>query len=189
MTCDVYGDFVDLPTGSERLILSFAPGQMPLQQRWRNNGLSADFMGDYVTAFFPRDDADAATIRRQAEIKGAVSYIANELLENAMKYHDDLGGELIQIELIMTAERVVLTLTNHLTPDQATAFRAFIERLSLSDADTLYMAQLETNAMTGSSAGLGLLTMINDYGARLAWRFHPQANLSVGAQTQVALIV
>lgn len=189
MTANPYGDFFDLPVGGERLTLSFSPGQLPLQQRWRNNGLSADFMGDYVTAFFPRDDADPATGRRQAEIKGAVSYIANELLENAMKYHDAASGAPIEIELVMTSERVVMTLTNHITPRQAADFRGFILRLAESDADTLYMEQLESNAMTGSSSGLGLLTMINDYGAALAWRFEPQGAGGVDAQTQVALTV
>ncbi len=184
-----YGDFWTLPTGGERLTLSFSPGQLPLQQRWRNNGLSADFMGDYVTAFFPRDDADPATGQRQAEVKGAVSYIANELLENAMKYHDAASGAPIEIELVMTSEQVVLTLTNHITEAQAADFRQFIQRLADSDADTLYMDQLESNAMTGSSSGLGLLTMVNDYGAALAWRFAPQGAQGVNAQTQGALTV
>ena len=189
MTAQSYGEFFELPPGGERLSLSFSPGQLPLQQRWRNNGLSADFMGDYVTAFFPRDDADPATGRRQAEIKGAVSYIANELLENAMKYHDAVSGAPISIELVMTSERVTLTLTNRITEAQAEEFRAFIERLAVSDADSLYMAQLESNAMTGSSSGLGLLTMINDYGAALAWRLLPQPAGAVEAHTQVALTV
>lgn len=189
MTCDIYGQFIDQHDGSERLILSFAPGLLPLQQRWRNNGLSADFMGDYVTAFFPRDDADPATIQRQEEIKGAVSYIANELLENAMKYHDDIPDELIKIELILTAERIILTLFNHLSDEQAAAFVGFIHRLEQSDADTMYMEQLESNAMSGSSSGLGLLTMINDYDASLAWRFTDHKQRGVDAQTQVVLSV
>jgi hypothetical protein len=189
MTCDIHGQFVDVHDGSERLILSFAPGLLPLQQRWRNNGLSADFMGDYVTAFFPRDDADPTTIQRQEEIKGAVSYIANELLENAMKYNDNASAELIKIELILTAERIILTLSNHLSDEQASAFVRFIHRLEQSDADTMYMEQLEANAMTGSSSGLGLLTMINDYNAALAWRFSPNTRRGVDAQTQVTLAV
>lgn len=189
MTCDTYGQFIDRHDGSERLILSFAPGLLPLQQRWRNNGLSADFMGDYVTAFFPRDDADPTTIQRQEEIKGAVSYIANELLENAMKYHDDIPDELIKIELVLTSEQVSLTLSNHLSDERAAAFVDFIHRLEQSDADSLYMEQLESNAMSGSSSGLGLLTMINDYNASLAWQFAPHEERGVNVRTQVVLAV
>ncbi|WP_407275939.1 DUF6272 family protein [Halothiobacillus sp. DCM-1] len=189
MTTYTHGEFLDFPPGGERLSLSFSPGQLPLQQRWRNNGLSADFMGDYVTAFFPRDDHDPATGRRQSEIQGAVSYIANELLENAMKYHDAASGASISIELVMTPDRVTLTLNNRITAAQAEAFQAFIHKLAVSDADTLYMEQLESNAMTGSSSGLGLLTMVNDYGAALAWQLVPQASGGVEAYTQVALTV
>ncbi len=70
----------------ESLLLRFSPSLLPPQQRWRNNGLSADFLADYVTTFFPKDEADPASAERQSTVKGAVNYIANELLENAMKY-------------------------------------------------------------------------------------------------------
>ena len=77
-----FGRIVEIRHGrdAESLNLSFWPGRVPLKQRWRNNGLSADFLGDYVTTFFPLDDAIPDTQLRQAEIRGAVSFIANELL-------------------------------------------------------------------------------------------------------------
>src|ERR1700724_3058897 len=71
----------------EYLTLAFSPTSAPLRSRWRNNGLSADFLGDYVTTFLPANGTLPAFKRRQNEVKHAVTYIANELLENAMKYH------------------------------------------------------------------------------------------------------
>ena len=43
--------------GCEYLTLVFSPVSVPLRSRWRNNGLSADFLGDYVTTFLPANGA------------------------------------------------------------------------------------------------------------------------------------
>jgi hypothetical protein len=47
-----FGDFIELPASQEYLIIGFSPSSIPLKQRWRNNGLSADFMADYLATFF-----------------------------------------------------------------------------------------------------------------------------------------
>jgi hypothetical protein len=170
-----FGQFQEAQPGrdSESLNLSFWPGRVPLKQRWRNNGLSADFLGDYVTTFFPLDDDIPETRHRQAEIRGAVSYIANELLENAMKFHDSSMPEPITIRLTLDSERIVFHESNGASVSAAEGFRTYIARLRAADPNELYLQQLEQNALTDSSAGLGYLTMMNDYGAELAWRFEP----------------
>src|SRR5579871_4378680 len=58
----------------EYLTLAFSPLSAPLRSRWRNNGLSADFLGDYVTTFLPSDGNTAADESRLHEIKHAVTY-------------------------------------------------------------------------------------------------------------------
>ncbi|MEN9566801.1 MAG: hypothetical protein RLZZ69_1997, partial [Cyanobacteriota bacterium] len=84
---NIFGSFIqNLPPSQEYLILSFSPGSIPLRQRWRNNCLSADFLADYLSTFFLGNDDQQPDSQKQAEVKSAVSYIANELLENAMKY-------------------------------------------------------------------------------------------------------
>ena len=81
----IFGDFVDKDAkDQEYLLIGFSPTSIPLRQRWRNNGLSADFLSDYLRAFFRGTIARAPS--RREETKSAVSYIANELLENAMKF-------------------------------------------------------------------------------------------------------
>ena len=82
----VFGNFVEMDEHKqEYLIIGFSPTSIPLQQRWRNNGLSADFLADYLSTFFPGEDAESQ--EQQTEVKDAVSYVANELLENAMKFN------------------------------------------------------------------------------------------------------
>ena len=81
----IFGEFIEKKgERCEYLMIGFSPSSIPIQQRWRNNGLSADFLADYLSTFFPGEDH--ASTERQAAVKGAVSYIANELLENAMKF-------------------------------------------------------------------------------------------------------
>src|SRR5579863_8771647 len=83
MTSQTLGNYQERSSKCEYLTLAFSPINAPLHSRWRNNGLSADFLGDYVTTFLPTKGGIAAAESRQNEIKHAVTYIANELLENA----------------------------------------------------------------------------------------------------------
>ena len=161
----------------EYLTLAFSPSSAPLRARWRNNGLSADFLGDYVTTFLPANDALPAFSRRQNEVKHAVTYIANELLENAMKYHLPDVEIPIRIHLELASDHIAVRVSNGASLAQAGRYKAFVEHLREGDVDDLLLRQQEESAKSSESAisGLGLLTMISDYEAQLDWRFdiHP----------------
>ncbi|WP_446382295.1 DUF6272 family protein [Coleofasciculus sp. E2-BRE-01] len=174
----IFGEFQEnLSDEQEFLILGFSPSSIPIQQRWRNNGLSADFVADYLTTFFPAIDEDPDPEGKRVEIKGAVSYIANELLENAMKFNDDHSSYPIKFGLhildIATEITLVLLATNSVSKQSLNKFQSFIHELLESDLDELYIRQLEKSAEdeTGAASGLGLLTMKNDYFAKLGWKF------------------
>ncbi|MDM8557590.1 DUF6272 family protein [Candidatus Parabeggiatoa sp. HSG14] len=171
----LFGDFSDEPISSEEyLILGFSPSSVPLKQRWRNNGLSADFMADYLTTFFPTsDDADNSIVSKQAEVKSAAGYIANELLENAMKFNDESSQYPVSIQLQLHDDHIVFCVTNSVFPKKVENFLAYIHKLTHSDPQELYLNQLERNAEeeNESGSGLGLLTMINDYMAKIGWKF------------------
>ena len=169
-----FGDCIeDIPTSQEYLILGFSPSSVPLKQRWRNNGLSADFLADYLTTFFPGDEENPITVVQQAEIKSAVSYIANELLENAMKFSDETSEQPISIALHLHNDCLLFLTTNTIPPQSVDKFQSFLKELIASDPEELYIQQLERNAAdeTSTSSQLGLLTMINDYLAKLGWKF------------------
>lgn len=160
----------------EYLKMRFSPTSIPIQQRWRNNGLSADFLADYLSTFFPGQDPAAS--ERQVEIKGAVSYLANELLENAMKFSYAPSEHAITLDMYLKVDGISLYVTNSIAPDAVQGFQQLIERLLSEDPEALYMAQLERNADTdpAQGSGLGLLTMLHDYQATLAWKFTPLAH-------------
>ena len=183
-----FGDFVALMEGEgEYLKIGFHPSSIPLQQRWRNNGLSADFLADYLSTFFPGEDL--ASSERQSQIKDAVGYIANELLENCMKYSYASKQHLVSIEMFLEPGAITLYTSNGVEPDRVEPFQKFIQRLLSEDIDALYTEQLERNAEDddGSASGMGFLTMLNDYGVKIAWNFSTPAK--PGAEVSVTTMV
>lgn len=168
-----FGHFIERSASQEYLIIGFSPSSVPLKQRWRNNGLSADFLADYLTTFFPGNEDDPSTIERQAEIKSAVSYIANELLENAMKFNDETSEYPIDIKLQLESDRVIFSVANSISPQAVDKFQAYIQQLLACEPSELYIQQLEKNAANERciDSGLGLLTMLTDYTAKIGWKF------------------
>jgi hypothetical protein len=169
----IFGYFIDKPLNQDQLTLKFSPSSISIKERWRNNGLSADFMADYLATFVPKDDEDPNSIQRQNELKGAASYIANELLENSMKYCDYRVKYPVTIQLQLDADQIRFFVSNSISAESSQNFIAFIEELTNSDPNEMYFQQLEKSANdeTGNSSGLGLLSMINDYSAMLGWKF------------------
>jgi len=173
MTQKIFGEFNDeLSENSEFLMLGFSPNSVTTKHKWENNSLSADFLADYLSSFFPVDDNDPTTSERQEELEGAVSYIANELLENAMKFSsEELYPVSLQVHLY--DDHLLLSLTNSVKKDKVESFQSFIDELLNNDPQELYMARMASfeDDENFQVSRLGLLTMINDYNAKLGWKF------------------
>jgi hypothetical protein len=167
----------------------FSPSSLPIKQRWRNNDLSADFLADYFSTFFPAQDNDPAASRRQAEIKSAISYIANELLENAMKYCEGQTDTAISLQLQLHDDYVLFVSSNGVDLAQAECFQASIAELLESDPGELMLRRLEAGAEQENVSGLGFVTMLNDYGAELSWKFEfPETAPETGKVTTMVKI-
>ena len=175
----IFGDFVEcfpLAQDSLELELTFTPNSLPIKKRWRSNRLSANFMADYFSNFLPVDEDDPAQKRRIKESKGAVSYVANELLENAIKFNARGTNFKIKFGIYFIEEAdltAVLFATNCVSAERLDKFQKFIQELLGSDPEKLYVQQIEKSAQEENSgaSGLGFLTMINDYSAKLGWKF------------------
>jgi|GEM_PF-197975 len=183
-----YGSFTEIKEDKklESLNLNFLPCSKTVQERWQHNGLSADFLGDYFTVFFPnKNDSEA---NRIAEVKNAVSYIANELLENAMKYAAENCMLPTSIGLYLDNSTIVFNESNHVENDQAETFMAYIEKFMAEDPNDFYLQQLENSAMSEEGqSGLGFLTMVNDYMAKLGWQFESIDETYTKVTTQVII--
>jgi len=167
----ILGHYTDTINSYEYLTLTFSPQQFSIQDRWRSNGVSADFLADYWATFFPA--TETMMLRKQAHVKEALSYIANELLENMMKFHSKDAEYPLSITLYLFSDTLLFYAINCVEPASAQRFQAYITTLLASDLQQFYLAQLEKNALdeTHSSSGLGYLTMMHDYGAELGWKF------------------
>ena len=76
---------------------------------------------------------------------------------------------------------------------QTQDFQNHIKNLLKGDPSEMYLAQLEKNALEENhgSSNLGLLTMLNDYGAKLGWKFEllsaQPAEMAVTTMVQLAI--
>lgn len=177
-----FGDYIEeFSSELDSLEMSFTPNTRSIRQRWTNNRLSAQFVGDYFAAFLPTNEDDRDCDRRIKESKAAVSYVANELLENAMKFSDRessfkvrFGVYFLEHSAAQNSEvTAVIYVTNSVIPEKAENFQTFLAELLASDPEELYVTQVEKSLEEENSeaSGLGFLTMINDYSAKLGWKF------------------
>ncbi len=176
-TAQVFGEFTEnFSERSEFLVLGFSPSSLPIQLRWRTNGLSADFLGDYVKNFFPGDTS--AALSKQTEVRHAVSFVANELLENAMKYSDKGAGQPINLEVHLFSDRLIFVSKNSVHQDAIADFQTYLQQITTSDIGEMYINQVEKSSDNdeSKSSGLGYLTMIMDYDAVLGWKLEQISN-------------
>lgn len=168
----IFGEFLEeIPVSNDYLTLNFSPTSEARKRHWEHNGISADFLGDYFAAFFPGDATSENKINRKNTVKSIVSYIANELLENAVKYSDRSANLPITITLYLYEQELIFLVSNYAHEITVQKYQKFIRELLDSDPDELYTRQLEKTALGTGESNIGLLTMINDYSARLGWKF------------------
>lgn len=174
---EIFGDFVEKPLTKEKLSLEFLPDSISVQEFWRNNDYAANFIADFLTTFITKNGSEAS-VQRYAEIKSAVSYIANELLENAVKYSHQASQIPIKIKLYFNKGKTQFFITNSLSHLRSANLQGIIYQLSNSNHEELYFNQLEKSVDDEYSfkSGLGFLSMINDYSAKLAWKFEAVPN-------------
>ncbi len=194
-TSQIFGEFIDiLPPEHDSLELTFAPNSRPLKRRWKNNRLSAHFVADYFTNFLPVDEENSSDQQRIKEANASVSYIANELLENAIKFNDDDSNYKVKfgIHFIQQDTEVVVVIytVNSVRSDGVDKLRDFIKELLASDPIELYVSQIEKSVEEDTKAsGLGLLTMINDYAAKVGWKLDTvQSDLPIVTVTTMAQV-
>ena len=196
----IFGTFIEqFPPDHDSLELTFTPDSRPIRKRWRGNRLSAHFIADYFSNFLPLDEDEPTQAQQLKETQAAVSYVANELLENAMKFNDAttrfkvrFGIHFVEPYEVVEADQItaVIFATNSVNPAGVDKFQAFIQELLAADPNEFYIQQIEKSAEEDSEAsGLGFVTMINDYSARLGWKFdNVQDNPKVMTVTAMVLL-
>ncbi|MEM8611692.1 MAG: DUF6272 family protein [Cyanobacteria bacterium P01_H01_bin.105] len=173
----IFGDYINvLPPDRDSLELSFTSTSEDIKNLWRNQRLSAHFLANCFINFLPLDENNPEEEQRIKEAQGSISYVANELIENAVKFNLETVNHQVKLGIyfLENPELVaVIFATNNLDRTQTEEFQRVIKKLLASDPQELYIQQVETSARENNTthSGLGFLTMINDYEARLGWKF------------------
>ena len=137
----------------------------PLDISWHHCSLTSDFLGMFFSSR-PGKNLDVI------EMRHSIGYLVNELLENAVKFR--APGD-IEIEAGLSNAAFALYLQNEVNADTATRFQAVLAEIVEGDPGELLIERIEQNASDPEShaSGLGLLTLMSDYGAQLGWKFSP----------------
>ncbi len=168
-----YGD-VERNNGAGAFAMQVLISDGPLGLSWQHASETCEFLGDIFALRHAKAGADYNDARH------SIIYLVNELLENAIKFR--VPGA-IRVDCSLKDGNFELTVSNDTAPDVANRFQSLIEEITSRDPGELLIERIEANAAdeNSSGSGLGLLTLMNDYGARLGWDF--RAAPSGGAVT------
>jgi len=180
------GSIVDPAHLSARLALQLHPSSFPVP--WEQSGATANFVASWFL-----DSRAAAEHLGDDEVlhsqwRGSLSYVFNELLENALKFH--IGDDPIDLHLGVDGDQLAILVRNTATIEQGEALPARVEPLVYEDPTELLIARVEANVDgDDSSSGLGFLTMRTDYDVTLGWRIQttPTNNAQVWVWTSAKL--
>jgi len=154
-------------------MIEFSPSLLCLQQRWQINRLSAEFLAKFMTVFFPVNGDNLETCKHHKEIYGTVKFVAYELLENAIKFHDPCSTQPVCMQLLLCSDRMIFFTDNSIPSTAVTSFQTFITELLSNNLQELYVKQIESNAINQdtSCSKLGLMILMLDYKVKLGWKF------------------
>jgi hypothetical protein len=174
-----YGATAPATSSATETKLVFSDG--PLELGWVHCGAAAEFIGEFFADLAGKAKLDVNDARH------SIGYLTNELLENAVKFR--APGDVL---LLTSLEEGTfeLRLSNLVEPGVAARFETLLGKIVSRDPGELLIETIEANAADpeAGGSGLGILTLMNDYGARLGWTFEPAAQGdAVRVETYAAL--
>ena len=134
--------------------------------KWSHCNSTADFL----SAFYAGILTAGRTPAQVADLSHSISYLVNELVENSVKFHTK--GD-VHIEAGLDGDEFVFRIGNWVAPETAERFQALLREITAGDPGEMLIKRIEANAAGAGGSGLGLLTLMSDYGARLTWNFRP----------------
>lgn len=154
----------DSSNGPSSFSMGIVLNEGPLGVTWQHASATCEFMGDIFAM------RHASTGMDYTDARHSIIYLVNELLENAIKFR--APGD-IEVRGSLKDGNFEVTVTNRTAPETARKFQGLLEELTTRDPGELLIERIEANAAdeNSSGSGLGILTLMNDYGARLGWQF------------------
>ncbi|WP_342236948.1 slr1658 superfamily regulator [Inquilinus sp. OTU3971] len=135
----------------------------PLELNWHHCAITSDFISDLCMLRI------RWSFQESRDVRHSVAYLTNELLENAVKFK--ASGN-IGVQAAVTSRCFTVKTWNRIAAGSALRLQNLLSELMAGDAADLLIRKIESNAHSGTvESGLGLLTLMSDYGVRLAWTF------------------
>ena len=149
-------------TGGFGISVVLKEGQ--LGRSWKQAGATSEFLGEVLATQSAKSGLD------YSEARHAIIYLVNELLENAIKFSSP--GD-VEVRCSLEDSTFELAVINRIDPDLVSGFQVLLAELTTRDPGDLLIERIEANAAdeTSSASGLGILTLMNDYGVRMGWHF------------------
>jgi len=150
-----------------------------LVAHWKRCSLTADWISSYLAHDFEP--------KARATAKNALSTVANELLENAVKFRaDEQTG--IKIAAGRHGGFVRIETWNAAPDARARLLASTLEELARGSLDSMFAQRVAGGRVPGAP-GIGLLIIKRDYGARLDAKLTPRSNGALDVHVSVELDV
>jgi len=128
---------------------------------WSKCGIIANFGSSYVSLNYPNFK----------NISNSISYILNELIENAIKYSFS-KEDIMKIVIAIENNQVILEVKNTINKRQYELFFPIVENLqNFDDANDKYLKKIGQTSSNVNESGIGLLSIINFFKGQICVKF------------------
>lgn len=154
------GKYLDINLDKKALKLSFSLPTLEVINFWSRCGLIANFGSSYLVVAHSSEK----------NIANSLSFIMNELLENAVKYAVPRDS-ILELSLLQKDGYIVIDIGNPIHSDRVESLIEMAQNLIDPDyVNAKYIDILTMNVKKGEKSGIGLLTIVNFYQASLSFR-------------------
>jgi hypothetical protein len=174
---ETLGSFVEVFEGI-RTQVSMRISPSDLGGFWNRCGLTANFGAAFIAYNHPD----------QQNTRNTLSFILNELVENGVKFSTGRDKQLT-INMMETDDKIIFEVTNFVTYENYKKFREYSQYiLDGENISEKYLEVLQEQKDAGASGRLGLLTISDNFNARLGVKMESTENPGVFKVTVQVII-
>lgn len=164
------GNFVDPTEVDVEGMLSFSikAGYIKKNIMWKSKDITAEFLGKFWENMLENEN-----------IKSTLHFVCAELLENAV-YQSVTTDYMVQIHLCFSHYNLLVYVRNIAETEKIEEFADYVQSLLESDnLQKLFVQKMKAaKKAKDKKSQLGLITILKDRGAQLAWRFRPELDVT-----------
>jgi hypothetical protein len=185
----VFGNYIEVEGSPEEYLeIQISMSSTAKEFDWQKNSICAEFVANYMNSvIFKHKDKHTNQAHGMSD---AINYIANELFENSTKFNEPVSNKILSFRANKVNGTLRFYIRNSIEQSSVAPFQELIGKLLTEDLQELYLERMERVAdAADQSAGLGYLSMMVDYGAKIAWKFEiiPEAPNTIFVTTMIMI--